>query len=67
MEKQYLPTVIAAQYLGLSPRTLEKFRVVGGGPPFHKLGRRVLYTIEDLQAWAGVRRRWSTSDPGQAS
>jgi hypothetical protein len=63
----YLPTISAAEYLNISPRTLEKFRVVGGGPAFHKFGRRCLYHLSDLEAWAANRRRRSTSDPGQAA
>jgi Helix-turn-helix domain len=53
----------AADFLHLSPRTLEKLRVVGGGPPFLKLGRRVVYAAADLEAWAQRRRCDSTSDP----
>ena len=52
----------AAQFLNLSPRTLEKMRVVGGGPVFRKFGRRVMYALDDLQHCAGLRRRDSTSD-----
>jgi hypothetical protein len=52
----------AASFLNLSPRTLEKLRVVGGGPTFSKLGRRVVYAREDLQSWATAKRRASTSD-----
>lgn len=37
----------AADFLRLSPRTLEKYRVRGGGPPFRKLGRRVVYALSD--------------------
>jgi hypothetical protein len=32
----------AATMLGLSPRTLERYRCTGFGPAFRKLGRRVL-------------------------
>jgi hypothetical protein len=53
----------AADFLHLSPRTLEKMRVIGGGPPFRKFGRRVFYTLADLEDWAGRRRCDSTSDP----
>jgi len=53
----------AAAYLRLSPRTLEKYRVVGGGPPFRKLGRRVFYAQADLESWANARICDSTSDP----
>lgn len=52
----------AADFLNLSPRTLEKLRVVGGGPVFSKLGRRVVYALEDLQSWVAAKRRASTSD-----
>ncbi|MGS1016176.1 helix-turn-helix transcriptional regulator [Allosphingosinicella humi] len=53
----------AASFLRLSPRTLEKLRVVGGGPKFCKFGRRVTYSLADLEAWAAERRCDSTSDP----
>nr|WP_245649157.1 helix-turn-helix domain-containing protein [Sphingomonas mali] len=53
----------AASFLRLSPRTLEKYRVIGGGPPFYKLGRRVFYKRVDLEDWAGRRLCDSTSDP----
>jgi Helix-turn-helix domain len=59
-----LSTVAAAEYLQLSARTLEKFRVTGGGPPYHKLGRLVRYLVRDLDEWIANGRRMSTSDPG---
>lgn len=61
-----LPTPEAAEYLGLSPATLETLRTRGGGPPFVKLGRRVVYRREDLDAWIAERLRRSTSDQGEA-
>ena len=65
--RRFLHTIPAADYLGLSPRTLEKLRILGGGPMYHKLGRRVVYAIEDIDQWAAARRRASTSfhDDGQ--
>jgi len=65
--KVFLSTTQAAGLLGLSPRTLEKWRINGGSPPFHKFGRRVLYSREDLEYWAAACRRKSTSDPGPGS
>ena len=38
----------AAEFLRLSQRTLERFRLTGDGPPFVKAGRRVAYRPEDL-------------------
>jgi hypothetical protein len=57
-----IPTLQAADYLGLSPATLETLRSRGGGPAFVKLGRRVVYRREDLEAWLMKERRSSTSD-----
>jgi predicted DNA-binding transcriptional regulator AlpA len=51
----------AATMLGLSPRTLERFRCTGDGPPFVKGGRRVLYRPADLNEWIASRVRTSTS------
>lgn len=60
---RYLTTEEAAEFLRLSSRTLEKHRSTGGGPRYRKLGRRVLYTIADLEAWAEARKFEMTSDP----
>ncbi len=65
--KSLLNTVQAADYLGLSRRTLEGLRHRGGGPTFIRLGRKaVRYSLDDLMAWAEAGRRSSTSDPGPA-
>lgn len=60
-----LHTRAAGAVLGLSPRTLEKLRVTGGGPAYRKLGRRVVYAPADLERWAEAQTRTSTSDPGR--
>jgi len=62
----YLDTRAAAAHLGLSPRTLDRYRVSGEGPEFYKLGTRVRYRLADLEAWTESRRRRSTSDDGLA-
>ncbi|MGD9846695.1 helix-turn-helix transcriptional regulator [Pseudorhodoplanes sp.] len=59
---RYVRTHDAAAYLGLSGRTLEKHRCTGTGPVFRKLGGRVVYAIEDLDAWAAERAQKSTSE-----
>jgi hypothetical protein len=48
---------------GLSARTLEKHRTYGTGPAYRKLGGRVVYAIDDLEAWADRGAVTSTSDP----
>ncbi len=57
-----LNTRQAAERCNLSPRTLEKHRVTGGGPPFIRLGSAVRYRLEDLDSWIAANRRRSTSD-----
>ena len=62
--RQYMGTRELASFLGLSPRTLDRYRVSGGGPKFHKFGNRVRYARADVEAWAAERRYSSTSDGG---
>ncbi len=64
--QRYLTNDEAAGYLRLSPRTLEKQRVIGGGPKFRKFGRRVMYAVADLDTWAAERSFETTSDPEYA-
>ena len=60
---QKLRTGQAARYCGLAGRTLEKYRYVGGGPPYFKVSPRlVIYDTRDLDQWLASRRRSSTSD-----
>jgi hypothetical protein len=59
----YLRTSPAADYLGLSPRTLEKHRTFGTGPRYRKIGGRVIYQVADLRSWADMGLRQSTSEP----
>jgi hypothetical protein len=61
--KRYLTNTEAAEYLNLAPSTLNKQRVYGGGPRFHKFGRRVVYALSDLEAWASARACGATFDP----
>lgn len=62
---QFLNTVDAAKMMSLSPRTLERIRVEGGGPPFLKAGpgkrSRVLYRYQDLIDWLSLRSFDNTS------
>ncbi len=61
-----LTEVQTAKLLKLSPRTLQTWRVRGGGPAFLKIGKRVMYDRDDLLAWMRSTRRTSTSDRGQS-
>lgn len=52
----------AAALLTISPRTLEKWAVSGGGPRFIRLGARVGYLRSTVIAWAEAQQRNTTSD-----
>lgn len=58
----YIDADNAAKRLGLSKSTLAKMRVYGTGPAYSKLGRRVVYTVADLDAWVASKRFTSTSE-----
>jgi hypothetical protein len=62
IQSPYLDQEAAAAYMTLSPRTLEKFRVRGDGPAYFKIGKRVLYKVEDLIKWVEAKRYQSTSE-----
>ena len=51
----FMTTVEAAAYLRIKPNTLEGMRVKGTGPTYLKVGpgkkARVLYRLEDIDAW----------------
>ena len=65
-ETVYLNTLQAARIVGLSAKTLARYLVKGKEPVFAKLGGRVRYLREDLDAWVRSRRRASTRDDGTA-
>ncbi|WP_439507718.1 helix-turn-helix transcriptional regulator [Yoonia sp.] len=52
-----------AQRWHLSPRTLEQWRWLGKGPKFLKIGARVLYREEDVEAWEAAQVCQNTSGP----
>ncbi|MBK5282655.1 MAG: helix-turn-helix domain-containing protein [Nitrospiraceae bacterium] len=52
--------------LKVSVKSLQAWRVRGGGPRFLKIGRCVRYALSDLEAFVQAAVRSSTSDPGPA-
>lgn len=53
----------AAAYVQLSIPTLNRYRSIGGGPIYQKVGgRRVFYAQQDLDAWLASRRRRVTCE-----
>ena len=58
----FFDTRRAADYLGLSHRTLDGYRVSVVGPAFHRFGNRVRYRRPDLNEWAAKRRATTTAE-----
>ena len=48
---RHLNAVDLSRRWNLSPRTLERWRWLGQGPHFLKLGGRVVYRVEDVEAF----------------
>lgn len=65
-ELSCVTTEEAGRILQMSPRTLERLRLVGGGPRYCKAGRRVLYRRSDLSAWLAARSFESTAEARRA-
>lgn len=64
---QLLNQAEAAKLLRLSTRTMERLRLIGGGPLYVKCGRSVRYREADLEEWIAARVVSSTSESQEAS
>ena len=62
LQQNVFDTDGAANYLQLSRQTLEALRVHGGGPPYVKLNRRVLYRRAALDEWLAAHERNHTAE-----
>ncbi|HEX7841012.1 MAG TPA: helix-turn-helix domain-containing protein [Kofleriaceae bacterium] len=47
----------------LSRTTLQTMRRQGGGPPFAKLGHRIVYRLADVERWIAERTRYAQPTP----
>ena len=63
MTVKHLTQTEVARRWCLSPRTLERWRWLGQGPAFLKLGGRVAYRLEDIEAFEAAQTRDATSSP----
>ena len=55
-DRAALSTPDAARYIGLAYATLKKWRSTGDGPPYVRLGTRVVYLVVDLDDWLYAHR-----------
>ncbi len=59
---------VAAEFLNMTPRSMQAMRQRGDGPRFIRISARCIrYRRIDLRQWAEARLRSSTSDLGQAA
>ncbi len=59
---QLMDEKTTASRLGVSPKTLQSWRLTGGGPTYRKIGRRVAYAEPDLVAFVEAGARSHTSE-----
>ena len=52
---------------GMSPRTLEDWRWRKKGPRYLKIGGRVMYRLEDIEAYEAERLRERSTSPANAA
>jgi predicted DNA-binding transcriptional regulator AlpA len=56
MSEEYLDEATCSARYGVSRRTLQRWRILGEGPPFVRMGlRKVAYRVSDCEAWAKAR------------
>ncbi len=58
---RHLNQVELSRRWSISPRTLERWRWLGQGPRYLKIGGRVVYRLEDIEAYEAERTRESTA------
>lgn len=63
MTVKHLNQAELADRWGVSQRTLERWRAIGWGPCFLKMGGRVVYRLEDIETYEIQHMRASTSEP----
>ena len=64
MVVRHLDQTDLAERWNISARTLERWRWIGDGPRFVKLGGRVRYRLEDVEAYEAQQVRASTAETG---
>jgi len=55
--KQLLPELRAAKYLGISQRSLVRYRQAGIAPAHYEYPGRVMYDTTELDTWMDARKR----------
>lgn len=61
MQTPFLTPETLANRWNINPNTLSQWRWNGRGPKFLKIGRRVLYRLEDIECFEKQKVRQNTS------
>ena len=61
MDLQHFNQVQLARRWSISPRTLERWRWLGQGPRYLKIGGRCIYPVEEIESFEAAQLRQSTS------
>lgn len=62
MHQEHLTQAALADRWNISPRTLERWRWLGQGPQYLKVGGQVRYRIRDVEAYEKNQQRGSGAD-----
>ncbi|MGB6325420.1 MAG: helix-turn-helix domain-containing protein [Methylocella sp.] len=66
MSITHLNQVELSRRWSISPRTLERWRWLGEGPQYLKIGGRVVYRLDDVEEYEAQRVRTSTASAAGA-
>lgn len=67
MTVRHLNQVELSRRWSVSPRTLERWRWLKQGPGYIKIGGRVVYTLDDVEAFEASRRQPITNIRGHVA
>jgi len=63
MDIRHLNQVQLARRWSLSPRTLERWRWLHQGPQYLKIGGRIVYRLDDIEAYEAAQLHAPTAKP----
>jgi hypothetical protein len=66
-DNKFLTSKEVADRWRLSDQTLANWRYAGKGPPFIRVGSRVLYPVEGIHSFEKLDPSWLSSDNSQAT
>jgi hypothetical protein len=67
MDIRHLNQVQLSRRWSISPRTLERWRWLQQGPQYLKIGGRVVYRLDDVEAFEITRKRNAQSSQNRRS